>query len=64
MDYAIYPFIRQYRNVDKKWFDSLEFNFLKSWLNDLIDSDYFLSIMKKFEVWDPINNPIYTNFEQ
>ena len=63
-DYAIYPFIRQYRNVDKKWFDSLEFDFLKSWLNDLIDSDYFLSIMKKFEVWDPINNPIYTNFEQ
>ena len=42
----------------------MEFNFIKSWLFDLIDSDYFLSIMKKFEVWDPINNPIYTNFEQ
>lgn len=62
IDYAIFPFIRQFRNVDSKWFDSLNFNFLKRWLFELIDSNDFLSIMKKYEKWEPTNTPIYTKF--
>ena len=62
VDYAIFPFIRQFRNVDSEWFDSLNFNFLKKWLFELIDSNDFLSIMKKYEKWEPTNTPIYTKF--
>ena len=33
LDYAIFPFIRQFRNVDQEWFDKLNFNFLNKWIN-------------------------------
>ena len=62
LDYAIFPFVRQFRNVNSVWFDSLELKFLKSWLYELIDSDEFSSIMKKYEIWKPNQKPIYTNF--
>lgn len=62
VDYAIFPFIRQFRNVDSEWFDSLNFNFLKKWLFELIDSNDFLSIMIKYEKWEPTTPPIYTKF--
>jgi glutathione S-transferase len=62
LDYAIFPFIRQFRNVNSVWFDSLELKFLKSWLYELIDSDEFSSIMKKNLIWAPNQKPIYTNF--
>ena len=62
LDYAIFPFIRQFRNVNSVWFDSLELKFLQTWLYELIDSDEFSSIMKKYEIWKPNQKPIYTNF--
>ncbi|MDC0227396.1 glutathione S-transferase N-terminal domain-containing protein [Alphaproteobacteria bacterium] len=62
IDYAIFPFIRQFRNVDQKWFDSLNFNFLKDWLYQIIDSEDFLSIMKKYKLWEPNQKPIFTKF--
>ena len=62
LDYAIFPFVRQFRNVNSVWFDSLELRFLQSWLYELIDSDQFLSIMKKNVIWKPDHKPIYTNF--
>ena len=33
-DIAIFPFIRQFANVDKNWFDSTPYPKLKTWLND------------------------------
>jgi glutathione S-transferase len=62
LDYAVFPFIRQFRNVNSVWFDSLELKFLQTWLYELIDSDEFSSIMKKYEIWNPNQKPIYTNF--
>ena len=52
----------QFRNVDEKWFDSLNFNFVKNWLYQIIDSEDFLSIMKKYKLWEPNQKPICTNF--
>ena len=63
LDYSIFPFVRQFRNVDQEWFDKLNFNLLNNWLNQIIDSDDFSSIMKKFKKWKPNDIPIYTNFE-
>ena len=62
LDYAIFPFIRQFRNVNSVWFDSLELKFLQSWLYELIDSDDFSSIMKKNPIWTTNQKPFYTNF--
>ena len=63
LDYAIFPFVRQFRNVDQDWFDKLDFIFLKKWINQIIDSKDFSSIMKKFKKWEPNDVPIYTYFE-
>ncbi len=63
LDYAIFPFVRQFRNVDQDWFNKLDFIFLNKWINQIIDSKDFLSIMKKFKKWEPNDVPIYTYFE-
>ena len=63
LDYAIFPFVRQFRNVDQDWFDKLNFIFLNKWVNQIIDSKDFSSIMKKFKKWEPNDVPIYTYFE-
>lgn len=62
IDYLIFPFIRQFRNVDENWFDCLNFNNLQKWLNNLMESEDFISIMKKYSVWNSNQIPIYTNF--
>ena len=63
LDYAIFPFVRQFRNVDQEWFEKLNFIFLNKWINQIIDSQDFSSIMKKFKKWEPNDLPIYTYFE-
>ena len=63
LDYAIFPFVRQFRNVDQDWFDKLNFSLLNCWINQIIDSEDFSSIMKKFKKWEPNDLPIYTYFE-
>ena len=63
LDYAIFPFVRQFRNVDQEWFEKLNFIFLDKWINQIIDSQDFSSIMKKFKKWEPNDLPIYTYFE-
>ncbi len=63
LDYSIFPFIRQFRNVDQAWFDKLNFNYLNKWVNQIIDSKDFSSIMKKFKKWEPNDVPIYTYFD-
>ena len=50
-DFAILPFIRQFANVDIKWYND-SYSYLSIWMNKLMDFDIFIQIMKKFEVWD------------
>ena len=49
-DMALFPFIRQGAHVDLAWFQG-EFLNLSNWLNSFKDSELFLSIMKKYDVW-------------
>lgn len=46
-DVAIFPFIRQYRNVDTQWFNSLELKALSAWLNQFLESDLFAVVMSQ-----------------
>lgn len=52
-DIAIFPFIRQFRGVDIKWFESAAYPQLNTWINTLIASELFASIMQK--------HPTYTD---
>ncbi|WP_120496820.1 glutathione S-transferase [Kiloniella sp. EL199] len=56
-DMAIAPFIRQFANVDRAWFDQTNYPHLKLWLYEFLDSSRFKGILKKYPVWatgDPI----------
>lgn len=58
-DLAIFPFIRQFAHVDKKWFDASEYSALSAWLNNWLASDLFKSIMKKYSAWKKGESPVY-----
>jgi len=51
-DCAIFPFIRQWAFVNKKWFDDSHFKCLQKWLKYWLESDLLLSIMHKYPLWD------------
>ena len=50
-DIAIFPFVRQFANVDKNWFYSLSLNHLQIWLTERLESPLFLDIMKKHKLY-------------
>lgn len=53
-DMAIFPFIRQFAFVNKKWFDNTHYTHLQYWLENNIKSMLFKSIMQKHPLWiDP-----------
>ncbi len=51
VDISIFPFIRQFYGVDNEKFISKYPN-LNRWLKSHVSSDLFISIMKKFELWN------------
>lgn len=50
-DTAIFPFIRQFSRVNALWFQASGYHDLKHWLDSLIKSDVFLSVMNKYPIW-------------
>ncbi|MEP2979685.1 MAG: glutathione S-transferase [Lentilitoribacter sp.] len=50
-DLAILPFVRQFANVDKDWFDNQPWPNLIKALDSFVSSDRFLSIMEKYPRW-------------
>lgn len=47
VDLAIFPFIRQFANVDRAWFVGLSCPRVQKWLSDRLESDLFVAIMRK-----------------
>ncbi len=50
-DIAIFPFVRQFRIADEAWFDHAPYPHLQSWLKWLMESELFLSVMRKYAQW-------------
>ena len=50
-DLAILPFIRQFANVDKKWFRTAGYSRLSLWLANRMQSLLFTKAMKKYPLW-------------
>ena len=57
-DIASFPFIRQFANHDRTWFDAQPIPHLQRWLEGHIASDLFASIMPKFSPWKAGDPPI------
>jgi glutathione S-transferase len=51
-DLALLPFVRQFANVDRKWFRSANYPMLMKWLAKLMQSLLFTKAMKKYPLWN------------
>ncbi len=59
-DIAIFPFIRQFANSDRNWFDTAPYPALQQWLEYWLRSEIFLHIMKKRPLWQSgLTGPIF-----
>ncbi|HUV99436.1 MAG TPA: glutathione S-transferase [Gallionella sp.] len=52
-DAAIFPFVRQFAEVDRAWFAQANYPALRRWLKNFIDSEGFVSVMLKYAFWHP-----------
>ncbi len=50
-DMAIAPFVRQFANVDRDWFDGQDWPHLLRWLDGFLKSDHFNAIMDRYPRW-------------
>ena len=62
-DVAIFPFIRQYANVDKINFEN-KYIYLSKWLDDFVNSKLFLSVMDKYPEYNSMQKPLIINFSK
>ena len=56
-DRAIQPFVRQFANTDRAWFDAQDWPNLYRWFTRFLNDPDFLSVMQKYPVWtagDPV----------
>jgi len=52
-DIAIFPFVRQFANTDRAWFDGLPLAPLQTWLAGLLAAPLFNAVMDKYPRWSP-----------
>ncbi len=51
-DIAIAPFVRQFANTDRAWFDDQRCPNLHRWLNEFLASELFDACMEKYKPWE------------
>ncbi|MEE4199960.1 glutathione S-transferase [Erythrobacter sp.] len=57
-DIALFPFVRQFANHDRAWFDAQDWPHLRTWLDGHCNSQLFAAIMPKFAVWKAGDPPV------
>ncbi|MEM7689939.1 MAG: glutathione S-transferase [Pseudomonadota bacterium] len=58
-DIALFPFIRQFANTDRDWFDAQGLPHLHLWLEAHLASDLFANVMPKFAPWKAGDAPTF-----
>ena len=59
-DWAIWPFVRQFRIAENKKFDqNNELKFLRAWLNYFFTHKNYPIVMKKIEPWEKQSEPLF-----
>lgn len=60
-DIAIFPFVRQFANHDRDWFDAQSIPALQKWLAGHLESELFQIVMPKFPQWKTGDEePVFT----
>ena len=49
---ALFPFVRQFANHNREWFDSQEWNYIHEWLSSNLQSEEFSTCMTKYSQWN------------
>lgn len=57
-DAAIFPFVRQFANHDRDWFDAADLPHLHPWLAGHLDSPLFRTVMQREKPWQPGDAPV------
>ncbi len=57
-DYAVLPFVRQFANADRTWFDAQDWQRLRTWLETFESSDAFQCVMPKWTKWVSGDTPV------
>ena len=58
-DHALAPFVRQFANTDRSWFDNLPLPNLHRWLSSILTSKVFLDCMVKHPQWKSGDEPVF-----
>ena len=53
VDAALFPFVRQFAHTDIDWFRSGVFPAVCGWMDKLLESELFRSVMDKHPAWQP-----------
>lgn len=57
-DLAILPFVRQFANSGRTWFDAQDWPDLRAWLDGFTDSAEFANAMHKYAPWSEGDAPV------
>ncbi len=57
-DFALLPFVRQFANIDRNWFDAQGWDELVAWLDAFLNSEAFAGIMSKYPPWKEGDAPL------
>jgi glutathione S-transferase len=58
-DVAVFPFVRQFANVEPDWFFSTSYTQLIAWYRRMKEGELFQRCMKKYSQWTPDTPPVY-----
>jgi glutathione S-transferase len=57
-DVAIMPFVRQFAQTDRPWFDSQALAYVHVWLAEWLASSLFQAAMLRVPPWKPGEEPV------
>ena len=58
-DLALSPFVRQFANTDRGWFNQVPLPHLLKWLEEILESNLFKACMIKHKQWQPGDEPVF-----
>ena len=56
---AIFPFVRQFANTDRDWFEASPYRHTQAWLAKLSGGTHFGIAMKKYPQWQSGNEVVF-----
>ena len=64
LDLCIFPLIRQFKIADIEWFrNNQRLKNINSWLEGILNEDFFKIIMRKYKPWESSKAPEYFSYD-